>query len=46
MKSIFLYHGNKREAIETIYNNLNFDNIETIVEPFCGSCALSYYIWT
>jgi site-specific DNA-adenine methylase len=40
------YHGNKRDEVETIYSNLHFDNIETTVEPFCGSCDLSYYIWT
>ena len=43
---IFSYVGNKRGEVEKIYENINFDNIETIVEPFCGSCALSYYIWS
>tara|TARA_R110000822_G_C15194832_1_gene481738 strand:- start:63 stop:896 length:834 start_codon:yes stop_codon:yes gene_type:complete len=42
----FAYVGNKRQEVEHIYKNINFKNIETIVEPFCGSCALSYYIWT
>ena len=42
----FSYCGNKREEVEHIYNLLDLDNIDTIVEPFCGSCALSYYIWT
>jgi hypothetical protein len=38
------YAGNKREEVEEIYKNLNFDGINTIIEPFCGSCAMSYYI--
>jgi site-specific DNA-adenine methylase len=40
------YAGNKREEVKFIYNHLNLDNITTIVEPFCGSCAISYYIST
>jgi site-specific DNA-adenine methylase len=43
---IFSYVGNKRDEVEKIYENINFDNIDTIIEPFCGSCALSYYIWS
>jgi len=42
----FPYVGNKRQEVEHIYENINFKNIDTIVEPFCGSCAVSYYIWT
>lgn len=42
----FSYAGNKREEVEHIYNKLDLNNIDTIVEPFCGSCAVSYYIWT
>ena len=42
----FSYAGNKRQEVEHIYENINFKNIDTIVEPFCGSSALSYYIWT
>lgn len=42
----FPYAGNKRQEVENIYNNINLDGIDTIVEPFCGSCAVSYYIWT
>ena len=38
------YTGNKREEVETIYNNLDFEGIDTIIEPFCGSQAMSYYI--
>jgi len=48
MKNHFFmgYAGNKREEVETIYKNCNFDNVDTIVEPFCGSCAFSYYVST
>lgn len=41
----FSYAGNKREEVEHIYSKINFENIDTICEPFCGSCAMSYYIW-
>jgi hypothetical protein len=40
------YTGNKREEVEEIYNKINFNNIDTVIEPFCGSCAISYYIYT
>lgn len=42
----FPYVGNKREEVEHILDKLDLSNITTIVEPFCGSCALSYYIST
>lgn len=38
------YAGNKRTECKDIYDNINFNNIETIVEPYCGTCAISYYI--
>ena len=46
MKNHFItsYAGNKREECEEIYRICNFDGITTIVEPFCGSSAISYYI--
>jgi len=43
---IYSYFGNKRQEVEHIYNNINLDGINTIIEPFCGSCSLSYYIWS
>jgi site-specific DNA-adenine methylase len=48
MKNHFIipYTGNKRREVEIIYKNLKLYNITTIIEPFCGSCALSYYIST
>jgi len=46
MKNHFIisYAGNKRNEIENILNVSNFENINTIIEPFCGSCAVSYSI--
>ena len=38
------YYGNKRQEVEKIYNDIDLTNIDTIVEPFCGSCAISYYL--
>ena len=55
MKNHFLisYAGNKRQEVENIYNycktllnNNEIDTIDTIIEPFCGSQAFSYYIST
>jgi site-specific DNA-adenine methylase len=50
MKNHFVlsYVGNKREEVEIIHNNIinNLENITTIIEPFCGSSAFSYYIST
>ena len=43
---IFGYFGNKRNEVEKIYDNINLDKITTIIEPFCGSQAFSYYIYT
>lgn len=49
MKNHFIisYAGNKREEIDDIFSIIDLDklnNITTIVEPFCGTCAFSYYI--
>ena len=49
MKNHFLisYAGNKREEVEGILNFIeskNFNDIDTIIEPFCGTSAMSYYI--
>jgi site-specific DNA-adenine methylase len=43
---IFSYSGNKRDEVEKIYPNLDLSNIDTIIEPYCGTAALSYYIST
>jgi len=40
------YFGNKRQEVKKIYDEIKNDikDVEYIVEPFCGSSALSYYI--
>lgn len=44
------YIGNKRQEVEVIYEFLEQDiatrEIETVVEPYCGTSAFSYYFWT
>lgn len=40
------YVGNKRNEVTKIYNEIDLEGVENIVEPYCGSCAMSYYIWT
>ena len=48
MKNHFFisYFGNKRCECETIYESIKdkLDDIEFIVEPFCGSSAFSYFL--
>lgn len=50
MKNHFIipYNGNKREEVEILYEKIKnkLDDIDIIIEPFCGSCAMSYYIST
>ena len=40
------YPGNKRKEMKGLYPYLDFTNIDTIVEPYAGTCAVSYYIST
>jgi len=40
----FPYLGNKRQMVEIFYNNIDLSNYKTIIEPFAGSAAVSYYI--
>jgi len=42
----FGYAGNKRNETEQIYNTLDMTNIKNIIEPFCGTSAISFYIST
>jgi len=50
MKNHFIisYFGNKRNEVEMLYDLMKDDiiNKTTIIEPFCGSSAFSYYIST
>jgi len=47
---LFAYRGNKRDEVEKIHEYTkkfyNLDNIETIVENYCGSCAYSFFLST
>lgn len=41
------YAGNKRNEVKKIYDNIDFDNITTVIEPYCGSlCYVLLYIIT
>jgi site-specific DNA-adenine methylase len=42
---LFSYTGNKRNETKNFLDIVKLDNIENIIEPFCGSSALSYSIW-
>ena len=48
MKNHFIssYVGNKREEVEVIYENIKdyINHKKIIIEPFCGTSAISYYI--
>ena len=41
---VFSYFGNKRTETKEILKNIDLTNMKYIVEPFCGSSALSYAI--
>ena len=38
------YPGSKRKETKGLYPYLDFSNINTIVEPYAGTCAISFYI--
>lgn len=40
------YSGNKRNEVKDIYDNLDLSGVNVIIEPYCGSCAISYFIST
>ena len=40
------YNGNKRNEAENFYNSIDLSQIKSIIEPFVGTGAISYYIWT
>lgn len=37
--------GNKRNEIDNIMSKIKFDGINNIIEPFCGTSAISFNIW-
>ena len=42
---ILPYAGNKRNEYKYLKKYLNFDGIQNIIEPFCGTSAISFNIW-
>ena len=48
MKNHFImaYAGNKRTEVQDLYEEIKdkLDGITTIIEPFCGTSAFSYYV--
>ena len=42
---IFSYLGNKRNEYKELKKYLELDNIKNIIEPFCGSSAISFNLW-
>jgi len=39
------YAGNKRNEYKYFKDSVNLDGIKNIVEPFCGTSAISFNIW-
>jgi len=37
--------GNKRTEFKIFKDYIDYDNKKNIIEPFCGSCAMSFNIW-
>lgn len=42
---LFSYYGNKREDYKKFKDNICYDNVTNIVEPFAGTAAISFQIW-
>jgi site-specific DNA-adenine methylase len=42
---IISYAGNKRNEYKHIKPHLSLENKKNIIEPFCGTSALSFHIW-
>lgn len=41
----FSYPGNKRNEIEELIKNIDFNDKNKIIETFCGTSAYSFHIW-
>ena len=39
------YAGNKRNEVDELIKEINFEGVKNIIEPFCGSSAYSFHIW-
>jgi hypothetical protein len=42
---MFGYAGNKRTEYKHFKDNLNLDGIRNMIEPCCGTSAISFNIW-
>ncbi len=42
---IHSYAGNKRNEFKEFINYIDLDNKKNIIEPFCGTSAISFMIW-
>ncbi len=42
----FPYRENKWQEVEKIIKHMIFRGVKIIIEPFCGSSAMSFYIAT
>ena len=43
----FEYPGSKRHEVKDVYKYFKrLQNINTVVESYCGTCSISYYIST
>ena len=42
---IISYPGNKRKEYIYFRDNINLDGIKNIIEPFCGTSAISFNLW-
>jgi site-specific DNA-adenine methylase len=42
---IITYTGNKRKEFKSLEENLDLSNIKNIIEPFCGTSAISFNLW-
>ncbi len=38
------YPGNKRKEVKHLEEHIDFTGIKTIIEPFCGTSAMSYFL--
>lgn len=45
MNFYFAYVGNKRVDYKHIEKYIHLENIKVVIEPCCGTCAISYNIW-
>lgn len=42
---VYSYHGNKRQEYKHFAEVADYTGIQNIIEPFCGSSAISFNIW-